>query len=81
MNLERLYNLRQGFSAKEDTLPPRIRLEAVSSAGDQAIPLDISKMMMEYYQLRGWDERGAPTPKRLASLDIDHLSPAGTLDR
>ena len=81
MNLERLYNLRQGFSAKEDTLPPRIRLEAVSSAGDQAIPLDISKMMMEYYQLRGWDERGAPTPKRLASLDIDHLSPTGTLDR
>jgi aldehyde:ferredoxin oxidoreductase len=69
-NLERLFNLRQGFTGQDDVLPPRIREEAATSAGEQATALDISQMLEKYYRLRGWDEQGVPTPERLAALDL-----------
>jgi len=69
-NLERLFNLRQGLGHGDDALPPRIRQEAAGSAGDQAAPLDISRMLEEYYSLRGWDDRGVPTPGKLAALGL-----------
>lgn len=72
-NLERLFNLRQGLGFGDDTLPPRIRQEAAASAGDRAAPLDISRMLQEYYTLRGWDDRGVPTPGRLAALGLSGL--------
>jgi aldehyde:ferredoxin oxidoreductase len=28
-------------------------------------------MLPEYYQLRGWDENGVPTPKKLAELGLE----------
>jgi aldehyde:ferredoxin oxidoreductase len=68
-NLERCFNLRQGLTGKDDVLPHRIREEAVVD-GDSG-PLDIRKMLAQYYDLRGWDEAGVPTQKRLAALDLD----------
>lgn len=69
-NLERLFNLRQGFGWADDALPARIRTEAMVSAGDRATPLDLSHMLQEYYSLRGWDDRGVPTPEKLAALGL-----------
>ncbi|MEW6106810.1 MAG: aldehyde ferredoxin oxidoreductase family protein [Bacillota bacterium] len=51
-SLERSFNVREGFSAAHDTLPERFL------QGDRGIPLE--PMLREYYQLRGWDEKGAP---------------------
>jgi aldehyde:ferredoxin oxidoreductase len=28
-------------------------------------------MLPEYYQLRGWDENGVPTPEKLTELGLD----------
>lgn len=70
-NLERLFNLRQSLTHMDDVLPSRIRMEAATSAGEQAVPLDISQMLDTYYQLRGWDESGIPTPERLTALALD----------
>jgi len=70
INLERLFNLRQGFGDNDDALPPRIQREAAVSAGKRAAPLDLGRMLQEYYALRGWDERGVPTPERLAALGL-----------
>ncbi len=72
-NLERLFNLRQGIGGEQDRLPPRIQREAVAE-GD-AGPLDIKAMLREYYDLRGWDESGAPTRERLRALDLIDLAP------
>ena len=77
-NLERLFNLRQGLGQRDDSLPPRIREEAAGSAGERAVPLDISSMLEEYYSLRGWDIRGVPTPERLAALGLS--SAGGTAE-
>jgi aldehyde:ferredoxin oxidoreductase len=70
-NMERLFNLRWGFTYKDDVLPGRIREEAASSAGEQAVPLDVSAMLERYYDLRGWDEQGVPTAERLAALGLE----------
>jgi aldehyde:ferredoxin oxidoreductase len=70
-NMERLFNLRWGFTRKDDALPGRIREEAAASAGEQAVPLDVSAMLERYYDLRGWDEQGVPTAKRLAALGLE----------
>lgn len=72
-NLERLFNLRQGLTHTDDVLPSRIRMEAATSAGEQATPLDISPMLDTYYKLRGWDESGIPTPERLTALSLDDI--------
>ena len=38
------------------------------SAGGNLPDLDL--MLPIYYDLRGWDETGAPTPERLRALDL-----------
>lgn len=71
-NLERLFNIRAGLKPADDVLP----LRQMTSAG--AIPDGPTKgqynrlgeMLPEYYQERGWDSRGTPTPEKLTELQI-----------
>jgi len=71
-NLERLFNIREGFSAKDDTLPKRFTHEEQIPGNEKTkVPLD--KMMPTYYKLRGWDEKGIPTPKVLKKLGMEDL--------
>lgn len=68
-NLKRLYNIREGISRKDDTLPPRIlNYPRGGGAGDN-LP-SLNKMLNEYYQIRGWDEFGVPTKDTLKRLDL-----------
>ncbi len=63
-NLERLFNLRAGFTCEDDTLPQRM----FSSDG---IPeAEFKKAIADYYQLRGWDEFGVPHVDKLKQLGI-----------
>ena len=70
MNLERLFNLRAGLTAKDDTLPPRMLKEPMldGPAKGKVVPLD--KMLPEYYKLRCWDSNGVPTPQKLKELGL-----------
>ncbi|MEM0035448.1 MAG: aldehyde ferredoxin oxidoreductase family protein [Desulfurococcus sp.] len=73
---ERIYNLERyimslyGFSAKDDTLPPRLLREPMPEgpAKGQVVELDV--MLKEYYELRGW-VNGIPTPEKLRELGIE----------
>jgi aldehyde:ferredoxin oxidoreductase len=67
-NMERLYNLREGLSADDDTLPDRMLHESTFPNIDSGVPLH--EMLPRYYRLRGWDERGVPTKKTLERLSI-----------
>jgi aldehyde:ferredoxin oxidoreductase len=63
-NLERLFNIKAGFSRKEDTLPDRFfEKEGIDRVG-------FEKTLDEYYHLRGWDENGVPIVKKLKEPDI-----------
>jgi aldehyde:ferredoxin oxidoreductase len=63
-NLERMFNIRAGFSRKDDTLPERF----FESGGIDR--QEFEKTLDEYYQFRGWDEKGVPTEERLRELGL-----------
>ncbi len=66
-NLERLFNMRSGITGKDDTLPPRITKEP--RVKDRVVPLD--KLLVEYYEWRGWDASGVPTKEKLKELGLE----------
>jgi aldehyde:ferredoxin oxidoreductase len=69
-NLERLFNLREGFTHADDTLPPRFTQEQLPSGHSKVRPVDLEPMLEEYYRLRGWDAEGRPTPATLGRLGL-----------
>jgi aldehyde:ferredoxin oxidoreductase len=68
VTLERLYNLREGLSAADDTLPRRLLEESTFKGMSGGVPLH--KMLPEYYAIRGWDTSGVPTDKTIKRLRI-----------
>ena len=40
-------------------------------------PEELERMKDEYYELRGWDERGIPTEKTLTRLGLNNLASEG----
>jgi aldehyde:ferredoxin oxidoreductase len=75
-NLERLYNLREGFARADDTLPPRLLNDAVADGPSKGWVSKLEPMLDEYYRARGWDQNGAPKPRKLADLELADLMEA-----
>ncbi|MCH2185766.1 aldehyde ferredoxin oxidoreductase family protein, partial [Myxococcota bacterium] len=67
-NLERMYNLREGFSAADDTLPSRILDESTFANQSRGHPL--GELLPRYYRLRGWNTDGVPRPRTLDRLQV-----------
>lgn len=72
-NMERMYNLREGFTRKDDTLPARLLTEAPTEGPSKGWVVHLEPMLKEYYRGRGWDENGIPTPRKLADLGLANL--------
>jgi aldehyde:ferredoxin oxidoreductase len=86
VNLERLFNIREGFNRKDDNLPRRFTTEEMPIYANErdpetgktilgkqigtAIIQDLDAMLDRYYQLRNWDEMGKPKPEKLQELDL-----------
>jgi len=68
-NLKRLYDIRLGISGKDDILPKRLLTAKPDGKAKGKVP-NLSKMLPEYYRLRGWDENGIPTKERLKRLGL-----------
>jgi aldehyde:ferredoxin oxidoreductase len=60
-NAKRLFNVACGISRKDDTLPQRILTLPKPEGDTQGFLPPLEMMLEEYYQIRGWDEEGAPT--------------------
>ena len=73
-NLERLYNLRAGFTREDDTLPPRFLNQPLKEGASAGHIVHLQEMLTEYYRFRGWDENGIPAPKKLAALGLAELA-------
>jgi aldehyde:ferredoxin oxidoreductase len=73
-NLERLYNLRAGFTREDDTLPARFLNEPLTEGGSAGHVVHLDEMLAEYYRFRGWTQEGIPTPKKLAALRLEELA-------
>jgi aldehyde:ferredoxin oxidoreductase len=65
-SLERIFNIKSGMEAEEDTLPMRFQDETIT-VGDKEMrisPDSIANMLKGYYESRGWDEKGTPKGNR-----------------
>ena len=72
-NLERLYNLREGLTAKDDSLPKRLTRDLQDPSNERTrVPLE--KMLPIYYKVRGWDRDGRPTKRKLRRLGIEEAA-------
>jgi aldehyde:ferredoxin oxidoreductase len=73
VNLERLFNAREGLGRADDSLPQRFLHEPngpEDSASAGAV-VELEPMLDEYYQARGWDlATGLPTAGKLAELGL-----------
>ena len=72
-NLVRLFNVREGFGRKQDTIPLRMQKEPLPSGvakGSVVSNEMLEKMLTEYYTFRGWNEEGVPTNQTLKRLNI-----------
>jgi aldehyde:ferredoxin oxidoreductase len=79
-NLAKAFNVREGFTRADDTLPERLMtepLKAGASKGHVISREDLDTMLDEYYSLRGWDvETGTPTRKKLTDLGLAYVADA-----
>jgi len=69
-NLERLFNLKAGLTAEDDTLPKRILEEPCLKGDAEGQVVRLNEMLPEYYQLRGWNKSGVPAPEKLQELGL-----------
>ena len=69
-NMERLFNNAAGFTAKDDDLPPRLKMEPAKTGPAKGLVNGVDKMRPEYYKARGWDAKGVPTKETLARLGL-----------
>ena len=71
--LIRLFNVREGFGRKDDTLPHRTLFEPLPDGpgkGQCIGEANLDRMLDEYYACRGWNSNGAPTKATLTKYDL-----------
>ncbi len=60
-NLERDFNEKAGITGADDTLPARLLTEGAKSGPAKGRTSELSQMLPEYYQLRGYSADGSMT--------------------
>jgi aldehyde:ferredoxin oxidoreductase len=72
-NLARLFNIREGFTRNDDSLPPKIFSTPIPSGPSKGASIskeELDLMLDEYYEVRGWTSDGTPSPEKLKELDL-----------
>ena len=76
VNLERLFNAREGITRLHDTLPQRFLAEPLPEGCGESTGsvLELEPMLDEYYGARGWHlDTGLPKASKLKELGLDEL--------
>ncbi|MBW1801261.1 MAG: aldehyde ferredoxin oxidoreductase, partial [Deltaproteobacteria bacterium] len=69
-NLERMFNVKAGFTMEDDNLPKRLLEEPAPRGPAKGHVVELAPMLKEYYEIRGWDENGVPTGEKLNELGL-----------
>ncbi|MCD4697504.1 MAG: aldehyde ferredoxin oxidoreductase C-terminal domain-containing protein, partial [Bacteroidales bacterium] len=64
------FNLREGKTRDDDTLPKRLLDEPFKSGLSKGYKIEFEKLLDEYYKIRGWTEEGVPTMEKLEELNL-----------
>jgi len=75
INLQRLFNIREGFNRDDDLIPERIRQRpsfGIYQDEPRCVIKDYEGMLNEYYEARGWDLiTGKPSKDKLRELGLE----------
>ena len=69
-NMERDFNNRAGFTAADDTLPPRLLNEPAKTGPAKGLVNKLPEMLPKYYTVRGWDTEGRLKPETRIRLGL-----------
>lgn len=69
-NMERDFNNRAGFTAKDDTLPKRLLEEPAKTGPAKGLVNKLPEMLPKYYEIRGWDPEGRLKPETRERLGL-----------
>ncbi len=69
-NMEKMFNIDNGFGKADDTLPKRFLEEPIPDGPSKGEISLLAEMLPKYYDVRGWDTEGVPTQEKLAELGI-----------
>ncbi len=75
-NLNRLFNVRAGFTANDDFLPKKLTKERLKGGPHDGRVLseeNLAEMRSLYYHFRGWDGEGRPQERKLRELRLESL--------
>jgi aldehyde:ferredoxin oxidoreductase len=75
-NLDRAFNVRDGFDRRHDSLPQRFQSEPLhtrKAPGEGEMVRTLDKFLDEYYKLREWTETGIPSRKKLLELGLGYV--------
>jgi aldehyde:ferredoxin oxidoreductase len=75
-NLQKAFNVREGWQRADDWLPPRLFKDAIDSAeaGKAVVSeKDLKAAIDEYYGARGWTADGLVPAEKLKSLGMDDV--------
>lgn len=76
VTMARVFNMRCGFTRKDDRLPERMNSTHVSGTVNEApiTPAVLDEALTIFYEMMGWDpQTGQPTVTKLNELDLEWL--------
>lgn len=74
-NLERAFNVREGMTRRDDSLPERLLKEPIPKGPSQGHVFELEPILEEYYEVRGWDKSsGIPLKSKLEELGLKEVA-------
>jgi aldehyde:ferredoxin oxidoreductase len=78
-NLKKAFNIREGWTRSQDWLPPRVFRDPIPHGPAQGHCLteeELTIMIDDYYQARGWTDQGLIPREKLEELGLGDLWPS-----
>jgi aldehyde:ferredoxin oxidoreductase len=77
LNLQRMFNMREGLTREDDHLPERVAGQPASGFYENEAKCainDFDSMLDEYYEARDWDlKTGIPSKEKLKQLGLENI--------
>jgi len=77
INLKKAYNIREGWTRRDDHLPPRVMKDPIPGGvaeGSLVTPDELNMMLDGYYEARGWTSDGFIPKQKLIELGLDDIA-------
>lgn len=77
INMKKAFNVREGWTRKDDSLPPRVLKDPIpagASKGSFVTPEEFKLLLEDYYDARGWTKNGLQPKLKLIELGLDDVA-------